>query len=328
MTIVSLTRMRLALSTAAPAQFDWKTLSANSVASVKAELLPTSIELPALPHAVTEFVQKAADPNFNINELSAIVERDSSLTVELLKHVNSAIYEIRNPIRSVRDAIVHIGINPARMHLLAVGMKAATRSLKTRLINQRNFWNESLQRALFAREIAKRIKLDPGLAFLGGLLQDYLLPVLTNTYDKQYMQFLEVPLGQGKDLAVWERQTFGFDHASAGARFANDWRFPPDLLCAIFFHHSLESTLQGTHAEFFKLFPVALAALLPDQLHQSPTGFQTLIKVAKHCPAIDLTDVCRTVDAEQMKFAEGYEIPNHLSELLAQTKRTIVLSEA
>ena len=319
--------MRTPVSTAAHAPFDWKTLSVSSIASVKAELLPASIELPALPHAVAEFVQKAADPNFDINVLSAIVERDSALTVELLKHVNSAIYAMRNPIRSVRDAILHIGINSARLHLLAAGLKAATRALKTKLINQRNFWNESLQKALFAREVARRMKLDPGLAFLGGLLQDYLLPALTNTYDRQYLQFLEVPLGQGKDLAVWERETFGFDHASAGAHFAAAWHFPPDVLCAMYFHHSLEATLQGTHPEFFKLFPVALSALLPDQLHQSPTGFQTLIKVAKHCRAFDLTEVCRTVDTEQMKLAEGYEISNHLSQLLAQTHRTMELSE-
>ena len=306
--------------------FDWKTLSVKSVASVNAELLPPSIELPALPHAVTEFVQKAANPNFNIEQLARIVEKDSALTVELLKHVNSSLYTLRQPIRSVKDAIIHIGINPARMHLLAVGMKAATRALKTKLVNQRNFWNESLQKALFAREIAKRLQLDAGLAFLGGLLQDYILPVLTNSFNKQYLQFLEVPPGQGRDLAEWERETFGWDHATAGAYFAAQWHFPDDLLCSIFFHHSLESILQETSGELFKLFPVALATLLPDQLRQSPQGFQTLIKVARHCRALELVDVCRVVDEEQMTLAEGYEIPNHLSQLLAQAQRTMELA--
>ena len=32
------------------------------------------------------------------------------------------------------------------------------------------------------------------------------------------------------------------------------------------------------------------------------------------------------VDAEQMKLAEGYDIPYHLSELLAGAKRTMELS--
>jgi hypothetical protein len=74
------------------------------------------------------------------------------------------------------------------------------------------------------------------------------------------------------------------------------------------------------------LFPVALASLLPDQLHQSPAGFQTLIKVAKHCSAFNLKEVCQHVDAEQMKLAEGYEIPNHLSHLLEKTERAMAVN--
>ena len=202
--------------------FDWKALSASSVASVKAELLPQAVDLPALPHAVTEFVQRSASPNFNVAELAAIVEKDSALTVELLKHVNCAIYAMKQPVRSVKDAIVHIGINPARLHLLAVGMKAATRALQTKLINQRNFWNESLQKALFAREIAKRMRLDPNLAFLGGLLQDYILPVLTNTHDKLYLEYLSAAADNPtEDIVDWERRVFGWDHTSAGAYFAS-----------------------------------------------------------------------------------------------------------
>lgn len=311
------TEMLPPVSTAAPA-FDWKTLSTDLIKSVNADLLPTSIELPALPRAVTDFVEKSGMPGFDISELARIVENDTALTVELLKHVNSAVYSLRNPIRSVRDAIVHIGINSARLHLLAVGMKAASRALKSKLINHRNFWNESQQKALFAREIAKRMKLDPGIAFLGGLLQDYLLPVLTNTFDTQYLAYLAVPQGQRVDLVTWERESFGFDHATAGAYFAAQWHFPPDLLCAIYYHHSLDATLQEDVPECLKLFPVALSSLLPDQLRQSPTGIQTLIKVADHCSAIDLVDVCREVDAAQMQVADGYEIPNHLSDLLKQ----------
>jgi len=300
---------------------DWSVLREESLSQFTLATLPPSIALPAFPHAVTQFIERSKDESASLKQLAAIVETDAGLTIELLKHVNSAMYALRSPIRCVRDAIVHVGINSARLHLLAVGMKAATRALQTRLVNHRNFWNESLQKALFAREIARRMKLDPGLAFLGGLLQDYLLPVLTNIFDKQYVQFLEVSPDQREDLTTWERKTLGFDHASAGAYYAAQWQFPPDLLCAIFYHHSPEQTLQGTQTAFFNLFPVALASLLPDQLRQSPTGMQTLLKVASHCPTIDLTEICRTVDVEQMKLAEGYETPNHLSELLNRTRR-------
>lgn len=305
---------------------DWKVLSGVSVASVNVDRLPKSIELPALPHAVTEFVQKASLPGFDIAKLAAIVEKDSALTVALLKFANSPVFSMRNPVRSIKDGIIRIGISGMRQHLLAVGMKAATRAMKTRLINQRNFWNESLQKALFAREVARQMRLDLELAFLGGLLQDFMLPVLTNLYDRQYLQFLDTPPGQGPDLDQWERDTFGLDHAAAGAYFARQWHFPEELLYGILFHHSLKSILQESDPEYFKLFPIALASLLPDQMRQTPTGFQTLIRVARQCRAFNLDEVCRVVDEEQMKLAEGYEIPYHLSDLLKQTQRTMELN--
>jgi HD-like signal output (HDOD) protein len=315
-------KQAVSTSTSAATTFDWNSIITNSLATVRSDLLPTGLELPALPQAVTEFIQKAANPDFDVAQLAAIVERDAALTFELLKHVNSAFYALRQPLRSVHNAIVHVGINCARMHLLAVGLKAATHAKKTRLINHRIFWNESLQKALFAREIAKCMRLDSGLAFLSGLLQDYLLPALTNTFDQEYLQFLSAHAGQGKDLSTWERETFGFDHAAAGAVFASQWHFPEDLLCGIFFHHSPETILQASNPEFLKLFPCALAALLPDQLRQTPNGFQSLISVARQCKTIDLTEVCRVVDVDQMKMADGYENPHHLSELLVAAQRT------
>lgn len=299
----------------------WASLRAKAIESISAEDLPPSIELPALPHVVTEFVEKSSQPDFDLKVLSTIVEKDSAMTVELLKHVNSAAFSMRTPIRCVKDAIAKIGVNNARTHLLAIGVRAATRAIKSRLINQRNFWNESLQRGLFAREVARRMQLDPGLAFLGGLLQDYLLPVLTNCFDKEYVQFLETDGRDGRDLIDWEREQFGWDHASAGAWFAATWHFPDDLLCAIFYHHSLRFTLEDHGPEVFKLFPVAMAGMLPDQLRQTGNGFQELIRVDAQCPALGLDEVCKVVDEEQMKLAEGYEIPNQLSNVLTQTRR-------
>lgn len=306
----------------------WENLRNNAVGSVQAGNLPTSIELPALPHAVSEFVQKSANPDFEIKALAAIVEKDSALTVELLRHVNSAFYVQRTPVRNVKDAILHIGVNAAKIHLLAAGMKAASRAMKSKLVNQRNFWNESLQRGLFAREVARRLRLDTGLAFLGGLLQDYLLPVLTNHFDKLYLHYLENDSKEGRDLVDWEQETFGWDHASAGAWFASKWNFPDDLLCAIFYHHQMRKTLTDPDPEFFKLFPVAIASLLPDQLQQTKNGFFELLRVDSQCRALGVDELCKIVDEEQMKLAEGYENPNHLSKLLEKTRHIVQQQQA
>ncbi len=312
----------------ASTKFDWAKLRAETVDAVNADNLPNSIQLPALPHAVSEFVEKASNPDFDIKVLAAIVEKDTALTVELLKHVNSAAFALRSQVRSVKDAITHIGINAAKMHLLAAGMKAASRAMQSKLINQRNFWNESLQRALFSRELSRNLKLDHGLAFLGGLLQDYLLPVLTNHFDGEYIRYMTTEFNDGRDLAEWEQETFGWNHASAGAFFASKWHFPDDLLCTIYFHHSLQTTLEPRGPEFFKLFPVAMSGMLPDQMRQVRNGFHELIRVDSKSSAIGLEELCRVVDEEQMRLAEGYEIPNHLSNALTDARRVMALESA
>lgn len=302
---------------------DWEQLRTAAINAVNADTLPRSIELPALPQAVSEFVARASNPDFDIRVLAAIVEKDAALTLELLKHVNSALFALRKPVGSVRDAIMQIGINSAKTHLLAAGVRAATRSIRSKLVNQRNFWNESLQRALFARELAHKLKLDPGLAFLGGLLQDYLLPVLTNHFDKEYIQYLNIDALDGRDLVDWERETFGWDHASVGVYFAAKWNFPDDLLCAINCHHSLPALLEHRDSELFKLFPVAMAALLPDQLRQCRNGVRELIRIDQNSPAIKLDEVCQLVDEDQSKLAEGGEGTSGLCAMLAATRRAM-----
>jgi len=284
---------------------NWTRLRTDALATIRSLETPTGIEVPALPQSVSEFVERSSDPNFDYTELADIVESDAGLTCELLRFVNSARNGLQAPIRSVAQALAHLGIETSRTFLMAAGAKAATIGQKSRLLNQRVFWNESLQRGLFARALADSMKLDAGLCFLGGLLQDFLLPVLTNRFDKEYIRFMDGEGREGRDLCDWERETFGWDHAGAGACVAYEWRFPDDLLCALFYHHALQTTLHRTEVEFFNLFPVTCASLLPNQLEQSPRGVRELIQVDSRSNAIRLNALCDRVDCEHQEQAEG-----------------------
>ncbi len=301
---------------------NWSQLRAGALQELASLEFPDDIDIPALPQAVTEFVDKSANPDAEVPELAAIVETCPGLTFEILRYVNSANFGLKNPIRSVAQAISHIGLSAAKTYLIAAGVKAATAAMESRLLNHRKFWNESLQRGLFARATATHLKLDAGLAFMGGLLQDFMLPAMTNQFDSDYILFMEYEAKAGREIIDWEQETFGWTHAGAAALVAQKWHFPDDLVCALFYHHSLKTTLGRPEMEFFKLFPVTMAALLPDQLMQCPSGIAELIRVDGKCAAIDLDELCRIVDREQMEQADGFEIPNHLFEMV-QEERSI-----
>lgn len=294
------------------ADSSWKTTCDEAIASIKNINLPNNLQIPALPTALTRFLTASTDPEYRIGELAKIVENDPGLMLELLRFVNSAAKCRSRKIRTASDALLRIGVPTARRLLLAVGVRAATMGHKSRLMNSQHFRDESLQKAVFARRVAKRFGMDEGLAYIGGLLQDYLLPVLTNAFDNDYVEFVQDDSPNREALHVWEEARFGWNHASAGAAVALRWDLPEDLLRAIFLHHEMDLPLLSPQGDVFDLFPITLAALLPDQLNQSPTGLQRLIHVDATSNVLRFDDLCRLVDEEVGECSAHSPVTNGL----------------
>ena len=84
---------------------------------------PPNMTLPALPLAVTQFVQKSSDPNAAIKDLVQIIETDSCLTLELLKQVNSAAVGLRTRAGSAMQALSVLGLRSSRNLVITAGAK-------------------------------------------------------------------------------------------------------------------------------------------------------------------------------------------------------------
>lgn len=285
--------------------------------------LPDDLQIPSLPTTLTEFLEAANDPDCSLKRLALIVGQDPGMTVDLLKCANYNTASLGRPIRDTTEALTRVGLKKARDYLTAAGVKAATMVVQSKLINFRNFWNESLRRALFAKTIAKQMKLDEDLAFIGGLLQDFVLPVLTNQYDDRYLYYLKEVAPKGATLARWESDTFGWNHAEAGALMAHRWHLPDDLLCSILLHHKIEQVLESDNPNLFSLFPANVAAMLPDQLQQTPLGIHELIKIDSKSGVINLDDVAARVDEDLEVIAEGKQRPQPLAPIIARARVTL-----
>ena len=110
------------------AELDWAVIRAQALDGFALAALPPTLELPALPHAVTLFVQKSSDPKANARDLAQIVETDSGLTLELLKHINSAYVGLRHKVNTVQQAISLLGLRQSKTLIVTSGMQAAVRS--------------------------------------------------------------------------------------------------------------------------------------------------------------------------------------------------------
>lgn len=275
---------------------DWNELCAKTIGDFRLTVLPTTLQLPALPIAVTQFLEKSKDPEASIKELSQLIETDAGLTLELLRHVNSAFVGLRNKASSVQQAISLLGLRQVKMFIVSNGMQAAVRARKSKLIHQAGFWNAGLQKALFAREVAKMLKTDADVAFAGALLQDYLLPVVTNEMEDQYLAFIQHRDRLPDCLADYEDKTFDWNHALAGASLARKWNLPDELVACILFHHAGLRILGHPQLGRSPVAAVALSAMLPDQLRQHKTGLDLLLKLGEKWKAFDLLELAQRVD--------------------------------
>jgi len=275
---------------------DWTRYREDRLDPLVLEQLPPTLELPALPHAVATFLQRVDLPDVRIPDLSAILETDAGLVVELLRYVNSSSIGLRSRASSVLQALTLLGLKRSKTFVLTTGMQAAVRSRKSRLIHQENFWNASLQKALFAQQVARRLGANPELSFAGSLLQDYLLPVLTNEYHEEYLGFLSDRSRYPGSLADFEQACFGWDHSTAGAALAHRWHFPEELVCCLLAHHDGLKPLADLELRQTPIAAVALSAMLPGQLQQKKNGLQILRQLEAKWAAFDLGALADEVD--------------------------------
>lgn len=286
---------------------DWSELRESLLAPLDSAAFPETLELPALPHAVTLFLERSRDESADTRALAAIVETDAGLTFELLRHVNSAYVGLRTKARTAAQAIAYLGLRQTRMLIITTGTQAAIRARKSRLINQHSFWNSSLQKAIFARELASLLQADEEAAFAGALLQDYMLPVLTNELLDEYVSFTDQRDRLRGTLPEWERSTFRWDHALLAGLLGHRWGLPDELVCCLVLHHMGLRVLADPRLRRTSVAAVALSALLPDQLRQHYDGLEQLVLLQEKWPVFRLEELIKKVDAEHAKLGLGVE---------------------
>ena len=292
---------------------DWAALRGEALAGFDVSSIAPSVELPALPYVVTFFVQRSRDKTVQMQELAAILETDSALTIKLLKHVNSSATGLRNNAKTVLQALSLLGIGRSRLFVIATGIEAATRSRFSKLIDHTVFWSNNLQKAIFAREVAMLLRTDADLAFIGGLLQDFLVPFLTNDLSDQYHEFLPLP-DTATTLSELEQDRFGWDHGLVGACLAHAWNLPDEFVCCILYHHGGLPILIDANLGRSPVAATALSALLPDQFSPGDHGLQLLAMLECKWPGFCLVRLAESVDRQHEELGLGIRTGSSLLE--------------
>ena len=188
--------------------------------------------LPTIPKTLKKILGVIENPRISLNEISSFVAGDPALTTKVLKMVNSPIYGFPGRISSVNQAVILLGLTVVKGLLLGVSVFELMQ--KTML----GLWEHSLGSAIVCRLIAKRKGLkDPDELSIDGLLHDIGKILLVLQYPIEYGNAMNESDQSGLSIYDSEKNHFNTTHASVGSWMAQKWRFPPNLIEVIEYHH-------------------------------------------------------------------------------------------
>jgi len=218
----------------------------------------------------------------DIQRLSQIISSDIEISTKVLRTVNSAFYALPNPVKSIHNAIMILGLKSIQTITLSYAMKAAIPKPKGRLFDQDAFWRDSLLRALLARSIARHSQLtDMDEAFTASLISNLAIPVLLSVWEKYYIPVVEKWRDSAKRLSSLEYEDFGWDHAQAGAWILKSWDFPDEIVGLVGSHNFSLEKIRQYNLDQTVARSVATASLLPSMFRPCMEDNKFLIKTVQ-----------------------------------------------
>ena len=212
--------------------------------------------LPPAPSVYAELCERGRADDVTVAELSAIVERDPSLSAKVLQLVNSSYFGFARQIASVQAAVAYLGLETMRDLILAAKVFDTPRArgaLDPDALAAHGMETARLVRAL---EIPGA---DRDVAATAALVHDVGLVAIACANPEA----LAAVGGDGARDPERNRSAWGTDHAAVGAYLLGLWGLPTAIVEAVALHHR---PAEAAHT------PTAFAVCVADVLSEMPEG--------------------------------------------------------
>lgn len=211
------------------------------------EILNSPIILPALPGAGTRLLELARHSvdDIDVGEISRLIEADPGLYVRVLQLANSSYYGTINRITSVRQAIMHIGLEETLYSvqwLFYQNMLPRFPALEG--FNARDYWTYAWSCAVANKMLGHpelQVNSLPGELYLAGLFHGIGKVILALHRPIDFQQCIRNSRDFSQTLAESELDIFGTTDTFIAATVMQSWNLPDNLCAAVQFYRSPES---------------------------------------------------------------------------------------
>ena len=194
--------------------------------------------LPTLPNYVLDLNVLLGKPAVDLKKVGNVIRTDPSLSAQVLRLCNSALFGLRHRVISIEQAAILLGTERLRTLVLTCSVMqfAGKRLPKAQLTT---FWHHSFLCALLSERLAGHLHYcEKEQAYLGGLLHDIgQLPMWILVIGEDAARRPN-PSPAWTDNIALEREYFGMDHCKVGRWMGVSWNYMPSFIDVFEYHHA------------------------------------------------------------------------------------------
>ena len=199
---------------------------------------PRISSLPEIFYLINEVI---SDPESSFGDVAQVISNDTSLSLRLLKIVNSPFFNFPQKIDTITHAISVVGTEQLRDLALATSVLTRFKGITDPKIDMNSFWRHSLGCGIATRVLAHQCR-QPNAEryFLTGMVHDVGRLILFENLSEKASKVLTRESPDEPPLVDRERDLIGFHHGDIGGALCRAWNLPPLLEHVITNHHNPE----------------------------------------------------------------------------------------
>jgi putative nucleotidyltransferase with HDIG domain len=216
-------------------------MSASFTANIRERVqqIETTPAIPAVFLPLLKLLSDSAE-DAEVDDVVRLVSYDNTVAAQCLRVAASPLFGLAQPPKSIKAAVISLGLRRVETILLTCCMGQAFPATKWAL-DPAVFWRHSLGCALVCRKFSEKLAAaDAEKAYMAGLLHDIGFMVNCLVFPKEFAVVMERACREGIPLGEAERAVMGFTHCETGRALAEKWKLADEVIDVIAHHHSVE----------------------------------------------------------------------------------------
>ena len=200
--------------------------------------------LPTLPVIATEIMRVTRKDNFSARQIQTVIEKDPPLAMQVLKVANSAYYGQKNPVKSLRHAVVIIGMR--QLSNIAISFSVLKRfDISSSNLKWEKFWEHSIAVGFVAELIVDEFDIvSKESPYTMGLLHDIGKLILNMIDPEKYYKVYHQVINGNTSFYNAEMEIFKITHCEIGKMLAENWKMSDKLLDVVLNHHTPNESVE------------------------------------------------------------------------------------